>query len=154
MVSKYFLIILCLLSIAEHLMTFTMTSRLIGSYRRQPAELPHHRVRVDEDKEDESKLIWNPEGDKGWSMTLNSEDDALLIVGDDCPEKDCKQVTVELEEDKVIGLRFNGEFYAKVDVVFEMPDDVPLPGGDDDSECAVVEGDEPGFGPADDASTD
>jgi hypothetical protein len=61
---------------------------------------------------------------------------------------------VELEEDKVIGLRFNGEFYARVDVVIEMSDDVSFPHEDDDSECAVVEGDEPGFGPADDASTD
>eukprot|EP00545_Synedropsis_sp_CCMP1620_P014895 CAMPEP_0119012956 /NCGR_PEP_ID=MMETSP1176-20130426/7717_1 /TAXON_ID=265551 /ORGANISM="Synedropsis recta cf, Strain CCMP1620" /LENGTH=135 /DNA_ID=CAMNT_0006965997 /DNA_START=19 /DNA_END=426 /DNA_ORIENTATION=+ len=134
-----------------------MTTRLIGSYRREPVELPHHRVKVDEDNEDDRKLIWTAEGDKGWSMTLNADDDTLLIVGDDCPvQKDCEQVTVELEEDKVIGLRYNGEFYAMVDVVFELPDDVIFPSGDDDSdsECAVVVGDEPGFGPDDDASTD
>ena len=131
-----------------------MTARLVGIYRREPVELPHHRMEIEEIGD--SKLSWKAGGEeKGWALTISSDDDTLLLVGDDCPYyEDCKQVTIELEDDKVIGLMFHGERYVRKDVVFELPDEVyeELDGGDDDDSAAAV-GDDPGFGP-DDASTD
>ena len=131
-----------------------MIPRLVGTYRREPAELPHHRVDIEETEN--SKLLWKPGGEeKGWTLTISSDDDTLLLVGDDCPQfDDCKQVTVELEDDKVIGLTFNGDFFVKKDIVFELPHDVydELNDGDDNDSDAAV-GEDLGFGP-DDASTD
>jgi hypothetical protein len=119
-------------------------SRLIGRYRAETALLPHHNVSVEEN--DDHKLVWKPDGDsKGWILTVSPENDALLLVGEDCPHhEECKQVIVELEDDKVIALRFNGELYMKKDMVFEVPDNVYKhldddDDGEDDSERAVGE---------------
>jgi hypothetical protein len=99
----------------------TMTSRLLGSYHREPVETPVHRVKVE--AIEENVLVWKPEGRKGWTLTVSPDDENLLLCGDDCPE-DCKQVTVELEEDVVIGLRYDGELYTKADYVVDLPEDL------------------------------
>lgn len=148
-----------LLQLAQHrhrsshpLVSITMTSRLVGMYRREPSESPDHQVKVEEDGE--GSLIWKPDGSDGWPMTLSKDDDTLLLFGDKCP-KDCKQVTVELEEDRVVGLRFNGDLYERKDFVFEMPDDVSDFQDDSDSDGAVVQDDATGFDTDDDdGSTD
>jgi hypothetical protein len=117
----------------DNLLKETMTSRLAGSYRREPVELPHHRVQVD-DISDE-KLKWKSEGhEKAWILTVSPDDDTLLLLSEDCPYfDDCKQVTVEMEDENIIGLRFNGELYSRKEIVFELPDDVLNQLGEGDS---------------------
>ena len=129
----------------------------MGNYRREPVELPHHLVDVVQ--LNETTLQWTQGGEeKGWTLTISPEDDSLLLVGEDCPLFDeCKTVTIDLEDDLVIGLTFNGVSYLKSETVVGLNDDPFLEGNrgsnEDDSDGAVADGDEFDVG-ADDASTD
>ena len=109
-------------------------SRFIGSYHRQPADLPHHRVRVEENG---GQLVWKLEGEgTGWSMTISSN--LLLLLGKDCPIEN-KRVIVEMDGNEILGLVFNNEFYAKQDDTTSQNSAMQY--DDDSSGGAVVEGD-------------
>ena len=123
----------------------TLQERLEGRYQREPVENQSHVVNLLEGEE-EGVLKWEDDAGGSWSLRV-SDDDNVLLVGEDCPvfADGHTQVLIKREEDNIVGLEFMGDLYAKADAF----------GGEDESECAICEqGPEDVFGPEDDASAD
>merc|ERR1712224_48205 len=91
--------------------------KIAGSYKREPVENGWHEITISKEAYSREEYKWTNREGVSWKFQRttsdNSDDSNTYSVGEDCPyfEDGVRNITVEIVNGNIIGLRFGDDLY-------------------------------------------